>query len=295
MTADEDLAEFDAIRRHQVNQPVGGRGAELRIDDRASENPGAPPKAVPEGVEPGVPPGIIDLDSDCLTWASAGECDVNPEWMAPNCARSCFDQYQVPPFEEDEDLAANMVEVAKQFGAAGDRLQAVVLFGRAEVLHTDSCDAKVGSAQGRFDLLRDLAKQCEMLIRSHSLEEVEHRNFVQTVLPERCQRIPIETEAGLLRFKMNSAVACTEAQAGVGSEALPNQRFEMHMQWFHALTASADLERFVGNRTGSAELYERLAHLVMPRSHPTLWLEAGRRMALYSGNYSRYASHVFTC
>lgn len=30
-----------------------------------------------------------DSDENCSAWADRGECEANPAWMRPNCARSC--------------------------------------------------------------------------------------------------------------------------------------------------------------------------------------------------------------
>jgi len=30
-----------------------------------------------------------DLNPNCSSWANSGECDRNPDWMLPNCAKSC--------------------------------------------------------------------------------------------------------------------------------------------------------------------------------------------------------------
>ena len=30
-----------------------------------------------------------DNDEQCSSWASTGECDINPEWMHENCKKSC--------------------------------------------------------------------------------------------------------------------------------------------------------------------------------------------------------------
>jgi hypothetical protein len=31
----------------------------------------------------------IDQNNDCSHWASIGECDKNPNYMLPNCTKSC--------------------------------------------------------------------------------------------------------------------------------------------------------------------------------------------------------------
>jgi len=28
-------------------------------------------------------------DAECNNWANSGECDVNPDWMIPNCRQAC--------------------------------------------------------------------------------------------------------------------------------------------------------------------------------------------------------------
>ena len=32
-----------------------------------------------------------DKNADCSDWAQKGECKTNPEWMLPNCPKSCKD------------------------------------------------------------------------------------------------------------------------------------------------------------------------------------------------------------
>lgn len=33
--------------------------------------------------------GCLDMDEECIIWASVGECKKNPTWMMPNCPVSC--------------------------------------------------------------------------------------------------------------------------------------------------------------------------------------------------------------
>merc|ERR1719348_2650221 len=35
------------------------------------------------------PVNCFDKDDKCQTWADAGECEKNPDWMTPNCPKSC--------------------------------------------------------------------------------------------------------------------------------------------------------------------------------------------------------------
>ena len=72
---EEDFAEFEAFQR----AAAGVRETAPDSSHMAQE----------------APPDMVDTDDDCLAWAAEGECDANPEWMVPNCGRSCFDQ--VPP------------------------------------------------------------------------------------------------------------------------------------------------------------------------------------------------------
>ncbi|KAB7505074.1 hypothetical protein Anas_11992 [Armadillidium nasatum] len=36
-----------------------------------------------------LPDKCLDSNDYCAQWAQAGECDTNPEWMHPNCKKSC--------------------------------------------------------------------------------------------------------------------------------------------------------------------------------------------------------------
>ena len=32
----------------------------------------------------------VQTDADCEEWAADGQCDINPEWMYPNCRKTCL-------------------------------------------------------------------------------------------------------------------------------------------------------------------------------------------------------------
>lgn len=47
-----------------------------------------------------------DSSSQCMKWATMGECDKNPYWMKPNCQKSCsscgmtVDKVNQPPVKD---------------------------------------------------------------------------------------------------------------------------------------------------------------------------------------------------
>ena len=224
---DEDFAEFEAFQQEQHARAAasGGSGGGGSPGPGGGGGGGGPPP-VQEA-----PPDMVDTEDDCLAWAAEGECDSNPEWMVPNCGRSCFDQFMGPVYELDAEQSLEMVDVAKAMREDdGDFLKAALLFARAEALDPTNCEATVGTGSTRFRLVKNLAAQCEGVIRSQPPGLLLDDAQFLALIPPRCHHHVLLNELRGVRASMQKSEECAKAEA----EAI-GEDYDLHMRWFHTV------------------------------------------------------------